>query len=144
VVGRIEHHVRQPALEAGVVAELLEQFSVVGQQLQHHAVKRLVVLQFGVLLVGVRLRILISLVLRHTRRDILGDDLADLVLVLPLDVAEQIVESLDDRRELVDICLIRATTAPRRYRIDRGIGIGHSHLQGRFGLHPVAVHVDGL
>lgn len=31
VVSRIEHHVRQPALEAGVVTELLEQLGVVGQ-----------------------------------------------------------------------------------------------------------------
>jgi hypothetical protein len=66
------------------------------------------------------------------------------VFVLPLDVGEQVVEGLDDRGELVDARLALATTAARRHGVDRGVGIGHRHLQRRFGLHPVAVHIDGL
>lgn len=58
LVRHIEHHVRQPAFEIRVVAELLEQFCVVGQQLQHNPVECLVVLQLGVLAVGVDLRVL--------------------------------------------------------------------------------------
>lgn len=88
MIGGIEHDVRQPALEVGVVAELFEQLRMVGEKLQHHAVERLVVLKPGILLVGVRLRVLVRLVLRHPRRDFLCDDLANLVLVLPLDMAK--------------------------------------------------------
>ena len=101
-------------------------------------------LQLGVLLVGVRLRVLVGLVLRNTCRDLLGDNLADLVLVLPLDVAEEVVEGLDDRGESVDVGFALAATATRRHWLDGCVGIVHRHLQRCFGLNPVAVHVDGL
>ena len=99
-----------------VVAELLEQFRVVGDQLQHHAIQRLVVFQLGVLLVGVGLRVLVGLVLRHARRNLLGDDLANLVAVLPLDVAEH------SRSRRCRTTCIRALPSrrPRRRAVGRG------------------------
>src|SRR5690606_12606197 len=143
-VGRIEHHVRQPALEIRVVAELLEELCMVVEQLQHHAVERLVVLQPRVLLTRVGLRVLVGLVLRHARRNLFGDDLANLVGVMPLDVAEQVVELLDDVRQPVQLWLAATSTTSRRWRFDECVRVVHRHPHRSLGLSAVAVHVDGF
>lgn len=101
MVRRVEHHVRQPALEVRVVAELLEELGVVVEQLQHHAVERLVVLQPGVLLARVGLRVLVGLVLRDARRNVFGDDLANLVGVIPTNPVARIkLINADNRIEV--------------------------------------------
>lgn len=124
MICRVENHIGQPALKARVIAELLKQFGVVRDEFQHHPIQRLVVFQLRVLFVGVSLRVLVGLVLRHACRNLLGDDLANLVTVLPLDVAKHIVEGLDDVRQLVDIR--RASTGTTSGRgFDEGIRVVH-------------------
>ena len=58
--------------------------------------ERLVVLDAGVLLVGVLHGVLVGLVGGDLRRDLLGDQPADPVGVGPGDVAELVVEGLED------------------------------------------------
>ena len=96
LIGGPEDRVRQPFLEAGVVAELLEQLGVVFQHPNDHISKRPVVLQPRRRLVGVSHGILVSLVGGHLRGDFLRDDLPNPVCVLPVNIAELIVERLDD------------------------------------------------
>lgn len=96
-----EDGVAQPFLERRVVAELFEQFGVVGQEVDHDALQRGVVFDPGGLLVVVLHGVLVGRIRGYLGRDLLGDDLADLVAVLPIDIAELVVERLDDVAQLV-------------------------------------------
>lgn len=61
-IGHPEHGISQPALEFGIVTVLFEQFGVVLHQSDDHARQRFVVLDAGILFVGVLLGVLIGLV----------------------------------------------------------------------------------
>ncbi len=109
-----KHGVGHPPFEPLVVRELLEQFRIVLEHCRHHARQRLVVLDAGVLLVGVLLGILVGRVRCHASRNVLGDELADTFGVGPGDIAELVVEGLDDVRESVQLRLgLVAPTAGR-------------------------------
>ena len=77
-------------------------------------------------------------------RNLLGDGFADFVGILPIDVAEQVIEALDDVRQLVDVGVAFATSSARRQRLDLRICIIHRHLQRRPRLRAIAVHIDGF
>jgi len=64
----------------------------------YHAHQVLVVLDAAILPVGVLLGVAIGALGRHPGRDILGDEPLHPVVVLPGNVAELIVERLDDIR----------------------------------------------
>lgn len=72
-------HIRQPALERWIVAELLEEFGVVLEQAEHDAAERLVVLDARVLAVGVQAGVLVGGVGGNQRGDFLGNQLSDIV-----------------------------------------------------------------
>ena len=105
IVSDPKYRIGQPALEFGIVAELLEQLGVVLHHSDDDAPERLVVLDPGVLLVGVLLRVLVGRVRRDLRRNFLGDQFSDAVGVIPGDVAELIVEGLEDVREPIEFRL---------------------------------------
>ena len=65
---------------------------MVGQQIHDDSLQCLVVLDAGVLLVRVLHGILIGFVSGDLDRNLLSDDLSDLVLILPVDVTELLVE----------------------------------------------------
>ena len=144
VVSRGEDHLREPAAEGLVVAELLEQLGVVCQQLGHGACEGLVVLDTRVLLVGVGHGVLVGPVIGDLRGKILGNHPLDLVLVLPLDVAEPVVELPDDVGETVELRFWLLSNALWRHRLDLCVLIGKLDVLDRLLLHPVAVHVDGF
>ena len=73
--------------------------------------KRLVVLDAGVLLVRVLLGVLVGRVGRDSCRDVLGDQLVHAVRVGPRDVAELIVEGLEDVGEPIELRLGLAPAA---------------------------------
>ena len=94
--GQLTHQVReslQRALQHGVGSaadrqrerRLLEQLSVVRQKLSHGPLQRFVVLDSGVLPVGVRHCVLVPPVPSNLCGQLFGNHLLDLVLVLPLD-----------------------------------------------------------
>src|SRR5581483_11477287 len=93
--------VGQPLAERWIVAELLEKFGVVGQQIRNDPLKRLIVLDAGVLPVGVLLRVLVGFIGRYLRRYLLSDHLPDFVSVFPVDVAKLLIERLDDVAQAV-------------------------------------------
>ena len=64
-----------------------------------------------------------SVVLRHTCGNFLGDDSSDLVGVVPFDVAEQVVELLDDVRQPVQVRLAAAAALLRDTSDSRADGI---------------------
>lgn len=144
LISHAEDGVAQPFLERRVVAELLEQLGVVGQEVDHDALQRGVVLDPGGFLVVVLHGVLVGGIRRYLGRDLLGDNLADLVAVFPIDVAELVVERLDDVAQLVQLRFRFAATATGRHRSDFGILIRKADLQAGFHLDTVAVHVDGL
>src|SRR5665647_788316 len=89
-----EHRVRQPRPEAFVVAELLEQLRLVSHHRQHDPSEGLVELDPRVDRVVVALGVLVGGVLGDPCRDLFRDAPADAVGVVPLDVAELVVEGL--------------------------------------------------
>jgi hypothetical protein len=84
-----------------VVAVLLEKLGVVLEYGHHHATQRFVVLDAGILFVRVLLRVLISPIGCNAARDLLGNELVHPVGVRPRDVAELIIEDLEDVGESV-------------------------------------------
>lgn len=99
LVGRVEYRVGQPAVEAGIVAELFEQLGVILQQVRHDALERIAMIRLGALPVISGLCVLVHL--GYTRGDFFGDDMADTVAIFPVDVSEQFVERLDCVRGFV-------------------------------------------
>gem|GEM_PF-4518892 len=114
LVGHPKDGVAQPFLERRIVAELLEQFCVVGQEVDHDPLERGIVLDSGGFLVIVLHGILVGCVRCHLDRDLLGDDLADLVAVLPVDIAELVIECPDDVAQLIQLRFRLAATAAGR------------------------------
>ena len=86
----------------------------------HHPQEGLVVLNAGILLVRVLLRVGVGRVRGHPGRNGLGDQSAHPVGILPPDVAEVFVEHPDDVGEPVQFGL-RAVPAAGRHRLDFGI-----------------------
>src|SRR5258708_22084650 len=107
-----------------VVAELLEEFSIVFQEGRHDASESLIVLYARVLLVAVCLGVLIRLVGSDPHRDLLGDKPSNAVGVGPLYVPENLIEGLQDIRESVEIRLGHATATARRHRSNLGGLVG--------------------
>ena len=69
---------------------------MVGQHADKHTHQRHVMLDTSVLLVGILLRVLICGIRVYLIRKLLCYQLSNPVLVLPLDVAELVVERLED------------------------------------------------
>ena len=143
-VGGGEDLLLQPAAEGLVVAELLEQLGVVGEEGGHGAFEGAVVLDAGVLLVGVGDGVLVGLVGGHFAGQLLGDYLLDLVLVRPGDVAETVVEVADDGGEQLELGLRLVAAVLDGDRPDFGVFVGELDLADLPLFGAVAVHVDGL
>ena len=92
LVRKPKYRIGQPALETLVIHELFEQLGVVLHHRGHHTQQRLVVLNAGILSVRVLLGVLEGRVLSHPGRNGLGNELPHTVGVVPVDVAEEIVE----------------------------------------------------
>ena len=95
-------------------------------------------------LVGVLPRVLERGVLGHAGRNGLSDELPHAVGVFPRDVAEVVIERLQDVREPIQVGLRQVASAARRHRVDFGVLVGQQDLLHRPLLDPVAVHVDGV
>lgn len=100
-IRQTEDRVGHPSLESVVVHELLEELRVILHQGQHGSLQGLVVLNSGILLVGVSLGVLVGGVLGNPGGNRFGDELSDPIGVLPRDITEVIVEGLEDVREQV-------------------------------------------
>ena len=98
----------------------------------------------GVLLVGVLLRVLVGGVGRDPVGNVLGDEAVDAVRVGPGDVAELVVEGLEDVGQPVEFRLGLVAAAAGRHGADLGVLVGQLHLHRRLLLDAVAVHVDGF
>ena len=81
---------------------------------------------------------------RHTGGNRFGDELAHPVSVFPLNVAEMLVEDLDDVRESVQFRFGAVTSLARWHRLYLGVLVGQHDPLHRPLLDPVAVHVDGI
>ena len=90
-------------MERLVVVELFEEFGVVGEEGGDGACQRLVVLDAGVLTIGVGHGVLVRLVSSHLRGQFLGEHFQNPVVVFPFDVAEALVELADDIGEPVQL-----------------------------------------
>ena len=94
---------------------------MIGQQGVHDPLQRGIMLDAGGLPVVVLHGVLVGRVRRHLARDIFGDDLADLVGVLPVDIAELIVERLDNVAQWFQFRFRLISAAAGRRRLDFGI-----------------------
>ena len=70
IVGQPEYRIRHPSLEILIIRELLEEFGIILEQIRHHAPQSLVVLNAGVLPVGVHPGIFVGQVVFHAVRDV--------------------------------------------------------------------------
>ena len=143
-VGGVEDLLLQPAAEGLVVAELFEQLGVVGEEGGHGAFEGAVVLDAGVLLVGVGDRVPVGLVRGHFAGQLLGNDLLNLVLVCPRDVAETVVEVANDGGQQLKLGFRLVAAVLNGDRPDFGVLVGQLDLADLLLFDPVAVHVDGL
>jgi len=96
----------------------------------------------GVLLVGVLLRVLIGDVRGNLVRNLGCDEIPDSVAVLPPDVSEQVVEAADDVGKPVEFGLGLASAAFGWNGVNLGVLIRQLDALGRLLLDPIAVHVD--
>ena len=110
-----KNRVGHPPSKIGVVAELLVKLHIVLEHRHHDALERFAVLYFRILLVGVLFRVLIRLVGRDLCRDFFGHQLSHAVAIRLRDIAELIVEELQDVREPIEFRRRRA-----RYENGRG------------------------
>lgn len=131
-----EDRVRQPLPERGIVAELLEQLRMIGQEICHDALERFVVLDARVLAVGMFHGVLIRFIRRHLRGNLFADHCLDLVAVLPIDIAELIIERLDDVAESIEFGFRLSTATARRDGTDFGILVRKCNADGRLHLGP--------
>ena len=99
-------------------------------------------LDTGVLLVRVLLRILIGRIRGNLVRDLGCDQLPDAVAILPGDVPEQIVEASDDIGEPVEFRVGLVPAAVGGNGVDLGILIRQLNALRGLLLDPVAIHVD--
>ncbi len=123
-VGQRKDHVGEPAAEGVVVAELLEELGVVVQDRDHDPGEGFVVLDPGVLLVGVLHGVLKGGVGGDLGGDVLGDELVDAVGVGPGNVAELVVEGLEDVGEPVEFRLGLVAAAASGDGLDLGVLVG--------------------
>ena len=98
----------------------------------------------GVLFIRVGHRVLVRPVGGNLRGQLLGNHFLDLVLVLPLDVAEPVIELPNDVREGLHLRFRLLPAAACGGRLDLGVLVGKLNVARRLLLHPIAVHVDGL
>ena len=98
----------------------------------------------GGLLVVVLHGVLVGRARYHFGRDLLGDDLADLVGILPIDIAELVVERLDNVAQLVQLRFRLASAATGRNRTDFGILVRKADLQAGFYLDTPAIKASIL
>src|SRR5450830_824896 len=96
-----------------------------------------------VLLVWTRHGILVRRVGGNHDGDLLGDDLADLVLVLPWDGGEQVVETLDDLAEALHLCFRSTAGTINGYGPNLRITVHQFDADRCLHLTAVAVQVDG-
>ena len=142
MVGKPKDRVRQPPTEGLVVAELLEEFGVVLQHRGHHTRQGLVVLDSGILPVRVLLGILVGRVGGHPGGDLLCDQLVDAICIGPRDVAELVVERLQNARQVLKLGLCPVAATRGGHRLDLGVLVGKLDLHRRLLLDAVTVHVD--
>src|SRR5271157_5785544 len=142
VISRGKIGIFQPLLERRVLAELSVQFGVILQKVDDDAFERQVVLNASVLFVRVLHGVLIRPVCGHLGRDLLTDHFPDLVAVLPVDVAELLVERLKDVGKVVELRFRHPPAARGRYRTDFRVLVGQRDLHRCLHFHAVAVHVD--
>src|SRR4051794_23837968 len=112
-----EHSIAEPPLKIGIVAELFEQLGVIFHEADDYACERLVVLDPSVLLVGVLLRVLIGFVRRNLLWNLVRNQLANPVGILPGDVAELVIERLEDVRKPIEFGLWSLPSATGRHRV---------------------------
>ena len=117
---------------------------MVGEHADHHLLERPVVLQPRRRPITVPHRVLIGLVCRYLAGDLLGNDLADAVRVLPVDVPELVVERLDDVAEPIQFRLRLPSAATGGNGTDLAVLVGQGQLERLFDLVAIAVHVDGF
>ena len=96
----------------------------------------------GVLLVRLDHRVLVCLVPFNLRNQLLGDRLLNLVPARPIDVAEQVVELLQNIGQPVHLRFRLVSAAVGGYRIDFSVLVRQLDVAHRLLLHTVAVHVD--
>ena len=84
MVGKLEHLLGEPLMKRGIIAELLEELGVVGEQLSDSPLQRLIVFKVRVLFTRVLYGVLVRFVGRYLSRDLLGYDLLNLVLVFSI------------------------------------------------------------
>ena len=119
-IGQPEDVIRQPSPESLVVCELLEELHVVVEHGSHHAPQGFVMLDPGVLPVGVLPGVAIGGVLGNLGRNLLCNEASNAVLILPEDVPKLIVEGLEDVREPVEFGFRPVSAAGGRQRLDPG------------------------
>ncbi len=137
-----ENRFGKPSSEALVVAELLEKFGVVFEDGGHNALECLVVFDARVLAVRIFLRVLKRLVGRYPRRDVFRYEAMHAIRVRPRDIAELVVERLDDVAQPVKLRLRHAPSPACRNRLYLPSGIGQLNLYRSLLFDAVAVHVD--
>ena len=113
LAGKVEHRVSHLALEARVIHILLGQLGVVLHHGGHHPQQRLVMLDGGVLAIRVLLRVAEGDVC-HSGRNGFDDELPHSVGVFPLNVAEEIVECLENVRQPVQLRISAASSSGSR------------------------------
>jgi len=123
--------------------ELFEELGVVFEHRGDDTFECSVVLDTGVLAIGVLLRVLVGRVRRDLRWDYIHDALLDGFRIVE-EPAELVVERLDDVRELVHLRLGLVSAPGHAPRLDLRLGIGQSDGHRGLLLGAVAVHVDGF
>src|SRR6266487_4296514 len=101
---------------------------MVCQKFDDYALKRIVVLDASVLPIRVLHSILICSVSGDLRRYLLSNNLADLVCVLPVDVAEQVIECFEDVGKSIQLWLQHPATIFSWHRIDLGVLVRQGNL----------------
>ena len=94
-IGQSEDVIRQPSPEPLVVFKLLEELHVVVEHGSHHALQGLVMLDPGVLPVGVLPGIAVGGVPSNLGWNLLRNEAANPILVLPGDIPELVIEGLE-------------------------------------------------
>lgn len=140
IEGDGKNGIRQPPPKRFIIHELLEQLRIVFEHGRHHPCQRLVVFDAGVLLVGILPGILIGRIGRDAVRDIDGDQLVNPVDIAPGNVAEMLVEGLEDVGEPVQLGL--GLAAAGRNGCDLRIGVWQLNAGGSLFFDAVTVHVD--
>ena len=78
----------------------------------------------------------------HARGNLRRDALGNAILVAPGDIAEQVVEALEDVGQVVQLGVGLPPSPIGGHGADLGILVGQRERHGRPLLDPVAVHVD--